>query len=744
MRNRPYNDQILRGLERGGRLDDQPRFRLVILYGFFALPVCMVCARLVYLQAVIPDRYLTVWDETTETFEPISSRDGRILTADGMVLAYDEPQFDLTVHYGWIAEPSDPVWVNEQARSRLTPRQRRVPAEMEAAREQVLADREALWQALVESTGVSRGEFRRRCGQIQRRVERIYEHVEQVREQRAAAEPAESSTSPTAASEWWRVVVDELTTPPRRERLDPLVIREQVDYHVVIERVPMNVVAAVETLPSRFPGVRVQLSNHRVYTGGDFAAHIIGSRTPLSGEEFRNRQQTLPAGDPLHYQAGDLIGRSGIERSCDLQLHGRPGLKRVVRDRAGVVLNEEVVRPPVPGRDVVLTIDSRLQRRAEELLDTAVLPILSGGSEEAGNGSTADPSPQGGCLIALDVRTGRVLAAAAAPRNDLKLLNEFDEQRWQELVGDSRRPFFPRVTQMAVPPGSVFKTVTAVALLESGVVNPDAMYFCRGYLNDPQHDRCYIYRHYGYGHGDMNLDSALCQSCNVYFFAAAEQIGPQAIAGWARRFGFGQATGCDLGNESAGSVPDPDDADSAHPWFPGTTRQLAIGQASLTVTPLQVARMMAAIANDGYLVTPQFIDRSRDSDRSPSADSDFQLVGFETDATNGPAPQPIPGLSPGTLERVRRGLRMVVENPHGTGRHVKIEDLSIAGKTGTAEVGGGQPDHAWFAGYAPADAPRVAFVAILENGGGGGSAAGPLARDFVKAMLECGVLSPDS
>ena len=749
MRNRPYNDQTRSAGGAGVRLDYQPRIRLAVLYAVFALPACLIASRLVYLQAVIPDRFQIVQDQTIETLEPIPSRDGRILTADGVVLAYDEPQFDLTVHYGWIVEPSDPGWINDQARARLTSRQRRDAELVEAAREEVLADREALWQTLVATTGVTREEYRRRCAQIQRRVERVHEHVERVREQGRLAESAESSPPRGAESEWWqsgwRLLVDELTTPPNRERIDPLVIREQVDYHRVTEHVSLEVVTAVETLPSRYPGVRVQLSNRRVYAGGDFASHVVGSRTPLTGEEFADRQQSFPEGDPLEYREGDRIGRGGVELAYDSRLHGRPGLRRVVRDRTGIVLNEEIVRSPIHGGDVVLTIGSGLQRRAEELLDAAIPPEPGATAGEMIDDDPVDsPVAQGGCLIALDVRTGRVLAAAAAPRHDLQLITNFDEQRWQALVDDTRRPFFPRVTRMAVPPGSVFKAVSAVALLESGVVHPDAMFFCQGYLNHPHRDRCYVYRHFGHGHGDMNLDSALCQSCNVYFFAAAEQIGPHAISEWALRFGFGRETGSDLGSESPGAVPDPAEASSQQPWYPGTTRQLAIGQASLTVTPLQVARMMAAIANDGYLVTPQFIDHNSGQVTPSSSEHEFQLVGFETESSATSAVHRIPGLSPGTLERVRQGLRLVVQDPRGTGKRVRMVELAIAGKTGTAEVGGGRPDHAWFAGYAPADAPRVAFVAVLEHGGSGGSAAGPLARQFVESMLEFGVLSPDS
>jgi penicillin-binding protein 2 len=237
----------------------------------------------------------------------------------------------------------------------------------------------------------------------------------------------------------------------------------------------------------------------------------------------------------------------------------------------------------------------------------------------------------------------------------------------------------------------------------------------------------------------MNLESALCQSCNVYFFQAARTIGPAAIHDWAARFGLGRSTGCGLPDERDGNLPAPGADGQA--WYPGTTLQFAIGQASLTVTPLQVARMMAAVANDGVLVTPHFVADSEGPLPHDSA-SGIELASFESAAALWPA-QHIPGLSSETLWRIRAGLRRVVDDPHGTGKRVKLARIAIAGKTGTAEVGGGRPDHAWFAGYAPADDPRVAFVVVLENGGSGGQVAGPVARRFVEAMLETGTLRPD-
>jgi penicillin-binding protein 2 len=225
----------------------------------------------------------------------------------------------------------------------------------------------------------------------------------------------------------------------------------------------------------------------------------------------------------------------------------------------------------------------------------------------------------------------------------------------------------------------------------------------------------------------------------VYFFDAARRMGPQAIHDWAARFGLGRPTGVDVPGERGGQLPDP--GSRREPWYPGTTLQFAIGQASLAVTPLQVAQMMAAVANDGDLVTPTFVRPPAASDES--AAGGVRLASFESPRGDRPVRQRIPGLSPGTLARVRAGLRMVVEDPHGTGKRVRTAQVSIAGKTGTAEVGGGKPDHAWFAGYVPADEPRVAFVVVLEHGGSGGHVAGPVAREFVQALLDAGVVRPD-
>jgi len=262
-------------------------------------------------------------------------------------------------------------------------------------------------------------------------------------------------------------------------------------------------------------------------------------------------------------------------------------------------------------------------------------------------------------------------------------------------------------------------------------------------LDQPDRYRCYIYRHYGVGHGDLNLSQAICRSCNVYFFQGARKIGPGSLVHWAERFGVGQPTGIDLPGEPSGNLPQPpasqrssgiveadfEEADrSDSPWYPGDTLGLAIGQSRLTVTPMQMARVMAAIANDGNLVTPHLV-----RGRGPMA----QAKELPSQPIHPPEPRPIPGLTEGTLARIREGLEMVVAHHQGTGYDtVRLPEVKIAGKTGTAEVGGGRPDHAWFAGYVPADRPKFAFAVVLEHAGSGGKNAGPVARQAVETLLD--------
>jgi penicillin-binding protein 2 len=296
-----------------------------------------------------------------------------------------------------------------------------------------------------------------------------------------------------------------------------------------------------------------------------------------------------------------------------------------------------------------------------------------------------------------------------------------DPAFWKAIASAETRPMFDRATSAALPPGSVFKAVTAAALLDSRRINPDEPFECAGYLNRKDRHRDYIFRHFGVGHGPTTMNSALAQSCNVYFFHTAKILGAEPIISWAERFGFGRPTGIDLPSETAGHVPmNSRSADSLG---------IAIGQADLTASPLQVVRAMAAIANGGRLVTPHVVRGS-----GPQAGGSSVRPLLRSD--------PVPRLTSDMLVRLREALEQVVSHPLGSGyKSVRHPKIAIAGKTGTAEVGGDLPDHAWFAGYAPADDPMVAFVVLLENAGSGGQSAGPVARQTVETLDRLGFLN---
>ena len=724
--------------------DGQPRLRLVVLFVVGLLPLVAIAGRLVWLQLVIPKQYTAVYQQVREEFEEIPSRDGRILAADGSILADDEVRYELRLHYRWLQEPTDPRWLRQQALARLSRLERRDQARVAAEEEWILGERRRLFGQIVRLTGTSDEDVEQRRGQLQARIESLAARVRQGRENRQQERLAVRDREEEDRTSWeqvWHRLRTELTAAPDRGGDDPLVIKEELQYHALLPAISPEAAAEIEAHPERYPGCRIQMQTRRYYPRGDFAAHLIGARTALRDDEVAERKVALGESDPLDYRAGDPIGRNGLERTYDSRLHGLRGLRRLVLNRQGEVIQSEVVRAPQSGQDLVLTLDPDLQERAEQLLDAALTQETPAGTVDEESTSGTAPAaivPQGGVLVALDVQTGAILAAAAAPRFDLNLLVRPDAEQWAAVRDDPRKPMFPRLTRMALPPGSIYKAVTAVALLESGKVTPEQAIDCQGYLDHPGQHRCLVFRHYGVGHGETRLADALCRSCNVYFFAGARKAGPQALVEWSRRFGIGQPTGVDLPFEEAGHLPSPDAArgPGRKPWYPGDTLGLSIGQSSLMVTPLQMARMMAAIANDGWLVTPHLGSNQGPQRIDESASRSHPL------ATH-PERRRIPDLNESHLAAIREGLALVVEDPRGTAyKTARVKGITLAGKTGTAEVGGGKPDHAWFAGFVPAENPRVAFCAVLEHGGSGSKAAAPLARELVQKMLDLGLVTP--
>ncbi|APZ95753.1 peptidoglycan D,D-transpeptidase FtsI family protein [Fuerstiella marisgermanici] len=705
-------------------IDPPPVTRFVMLAIAFFAATFIVLGRMGWVQGRLQERYLDALNATTVEYEAIPARDGRILTESSVVLAADVDQYSVQMHYRWLQEPLDATWVSREVRRRLSRTERRDPALVEVTEADILSTRDEMWSAVAQVAAIPVTELKDRLRTVQGRVQRIADSVNRRRlqstEDRIATNGDDGLLIRIASS-----IRAALTTPARRGQSDRIVVREEESFHEIVDDVPLEVAAVIRQQPHRFPGVRVVVGHRRTYPQGELSAHVVGARTPLMDEETADLKAATQSGSWVPRR-----GRFGVERTYEHQLKSVPGRRRIVRNRRMEVLEDEVEREPVGGRDVVLTLNSDLQRHAERLLDEALtdapqqlLPVAN--SEE----SRPQPVPKGGTIVVMDAATGRLLVAASAPRFSLSLFTGSSTDDWAAANADRRHPFIHRVTSMALPPGSVIKPFTAAAAIEAKALDPDAMFACQGFLKSPDEHRCLIFRLYGSGHGDTTLTQALAQSCNVYFFDAAQRLGFSPLRAWFDRFGFGRTTGVDLPFEEAGNVPGSVVTEPANVRMDREALGLAIGQSSLTATPLQIVRSMAAIANGGWLVTPHVV--SPDGTARTTRDID--------DRPHDIARHRIPGLSGAVLDRIREGLAAVVQAPYGTGyKTVRLENVLIAGKSGTAETAPGKQDHAWFAGYFPADQPKYAFAVVLEHGGSGSQAAGVVARELVREMHRSG------
>ena len=691
--------------------DSLRRVRWVFLG--FVLLLAVVFGRLLQLEITQGAAFRTEAAKPLEREHLVPGIRGRILAADGSILACDQETRALAVHYRWLEEPADPGWLRWMARTKLTRVERRDEQRVAEAKAEVLAERRAMAERVIRLTGVSTDQWNERARRIRTRVEHIRDSVNRRRKKAFEEQRVVDRESPDTFWARTREAVVEILNPSEANRFEPIRVAEEYDYHVMIDDVSLETVAAIEGAPEDYPAVKLVAQQRRSYPNDTRFAHILGYLGAIEPEELDS--------DPTRH-AEARVGRSGLELAYEKALRGTPGTAIEQTDRSGRILSTYLRREPTVGRDLLLTVDVSLQQAAETLLQQAL---------QRRRLRSPDARAAGGAIVVLNARTGAVLAAASAPTFDSNAFGGSTPSAVEQLLEDPANPLFNRAIQMAIPPGSVFKVATAAALLQEGSVRPGEPMHCRGYLRSPDRLRCAIFRRHGVGHGEVTLSDALCESCNVYFLHHAGRLGWTPIADWAWRFGFGHPTGIDLPQEASGSLPlprpVPEDGIDRHAELP------SIGQGDLTATPIQVARMMAAVVNGGKLVTPHIVRGyglpladNNTPDITPSPDQDILSIA---------PPQPIEGLSPAVLEAIRAGLVRTVTDPAGTAYDGDAQSsISWAGKTGTAETGLDNQEHAWFAGYAPADNPRVAFVVVLEHAGNASESAVPVAKRLVIQM----------
>ena len=446
-------------------------------------------------------------------------------------------------------------------------------------------------------------------------------------------------------------------------------------------------VATVEARRLEQPEASVDPVPLRSYPLGQGAAHVLGRVG-----EITDRQLASEAYAGI--EAGVTVGQAGVEAEHNRLLMGKDGLRRVVVNSRGVEVAEAERQPPVEGPSVSLTIDTKLQQALEEAM-----------------------ADRPGSAVAIDPRNGEILAMLSLPSYDP---NEFakgiEPAAWTELSKDPLTPLMNRVIQGQYSPGSSFKIAMALAALQEGVITPQTTFNCPGYLNIYNTTfRC----HKVEGHGTLDLRRAIALSCNVYFYNVGVRLGIERIARYARLIGFNAPTGVDLPAEATGLMPDPDwkRKISKDKWYPSETVSISIGQGGVLATPLQMARVAAVVANGGHLVQPHLIKA---------------VAGV-------PVPEAPPadlGFHPSVIEGVRQGMLSVVAE--GTGRRAQLNGITVAGKTGSAQVvtharleqdkkSHAMQPHGWFICFAPAERPTIAMAVMVEHGTAGGQSAAPVA-----------------
>ena len=490
------------------------------------------------------------------------------------------------------------------------------------------------------------------------------------------------------------VILERIRSYADHPRYMPFRLKEDIDWRTLVY---------IENHRLDLPGIRIEVLPNRDYLHGDLASHLIGYLGEINENELKKLSDT-------NYDLGDQLGKMGIEKIYEKYLRGEKGRKYVEVDVHGLEQKQINTRKPLPGDDLQLTIDIDLQTTAEKAM-----------------------AGKAGAVVAMNVNTGELLALTSTPPMHLQeFIGGISTKAWNSMLNNPLHPLINKAIQGQYPPGSTYKIVTALAALNEEVVTPDTIIYCSGSYS-------FGNRKYGcwkkHGHGPVNLRRALKESCDVYFYQVGQKLGVDTLARYAQSMGLGKTTGIELENEKSGLTPT--DAWKRQrykeAWQEGETLSVSIGQGFNLTTPLQICRMTAATVNGGQLIRPQLLEAITDPDGKKilmfEPVSDGKILG-----------------TPEQLDLIRDALTAVVNEQHGTGRVAHLKNISVGGKTGTAQVihlstykdvdekdiPYKYRDHAWFTCFAPTENPEIAVTVLIEHGGHGGSAAGPVAKQILE------------
>jgi len=467
------------------------------------------------------------------------------------------------------------------------------------------------------------------------------------------------------------------------------------------KNVSLEELSLIKTRLSDTKGIALDVKPYRVHPLGETLCHTIGTVGEISPKE-------LSEGERLGYQVGDIVGKTGIEKEYESYLRGDEGWEQIEIDAKGRQLSIISRKPPRPGADVILTVDTDLQKFVG---DTFI--------ERAGSAIVVDPD------------TGRILAMVSKPGFDLGLFSpSISERQWNKLNSDPLHPLENRSIRGLYPPGSTFKIVTATAALAEKIVKPERKFMCKGQLElAGQVFRCWNH----YGHGAVDLHRAIVESCDVYFYELGLRLGPDRIAHYASLFGLGAPTGLGLPQELPGLIPTSAWKRRTYGDYvkDGETMAIGIGQGYVSSTPIQIAMMTAAMANGGKLLRPAIVRQIRAQDGTVVFDH-VPVVRWDI------------GLKPQDMATLRSALAGVVREGRGTGKKCRIPGINVCGKTGTSQVirvrqkmesadqiPYHERTHAMFVAYVDDRPKKIAVLVIVEHGGGGGKSAAPMARKII-------------